>query len=661
MTESNINTHTINKKYINSIDGLRALAVLSVMVFHLNPVYLPGGFTGVDIFFVISGYVVAKSLSSRASSTFSDFIKNFYKRRLVRIYPALLACLIFTSLVVIFFIPRFYMSKSIDETGLAAFFGFSNVVLALDTESYFSLSTDFNPFVHTWSLGVEEQFYFIFPVLFYFWLGNKFKYSIQILFVISICLSYLYLDNNVNKAYYLVTSRFWELAAGVMLYQYHHSKSNSVKMTDRLRGLTLTGGLFITVLGLILSDKNQFPLPWAILPVVGTCLLLHGLVATSNHKPLVEKCFSISVLRHFGKLSYSLYLWHWPIFTFFRWTIGLQTYPEYVFATILTYLFAAASYYFLETKFPKINIVSSLSSSKVLKIALPSISVLALGIFLGYKGQPILSFSETANRDVWSPYIDFSTPQPDMSLSGRTLFVIGDSHAGAYSKMLEKLSQETGLAIIRYGKGGCGITNMRKPVLIKENPCLDRLNGWLEEIKQTTGPNDIIFFATLKLKRSVLQSSIMPGDLNDSLRELEMPQTKLAMQNAFDESEKVIKELSQNTKLMIIDAPMPVFNYIAFRCADWYTANNPICGAGYTERRELMERLRAQSLNNIKKLKRKLNFLTIWDPMPLLCSEETCSLYRNKKPIYFDSDHLSGFGNEFLYEDFKNKLFKVIK
>jgi peptidoglycan/LPS O-acetylase OafA/YrhL len=650
-----------NKRYITGIDGLRALAVIAVILFHLNPSFLPGGFTGVDIFFVISGYVVARSLSTRVNSTFSDFIKNFYKRRLIRIYPALLACLIVTSLIVIFFIPRFYVSASIDETGLAAFFGLSNILLALDTESYFSQSTDLNPFVHTWSLGVEEQFYFIFPVFFYFWLKGKFKYSIPIMFIVSIWLSFNYLDGELNKAYYFITSRFWELAAGVMLYQYHHSHSRSLVMAGMKRETILISGLVITLLGLIFSNKNQFPLPWAILPVLGTTLLLHGLVCSSKSKSIVDQGFSVPLMTHFGKLSYSLYLWHWPIFTFFRWTVGLQTYVEYAFALILTYFFAVSSYYLLEIRFPKAPMISSLPTKTVLLSSIPSISVLALLIFLGFKGQPMLSFSATANKEVWTPYTaGIYEPKSNLILSDRTLYVIGDSHVGAYQKMLEKLSQETGINIKTYSEGGCGVTNMLRPVLIEGNPCLQKVTGWIAEIKQSADSEDIVFFATLKMRRSVFQSSMEPGDLTETLVVSREPESVQAMQEAYDESLRVILDLSNKTKFIMIDAPKPIFNYIAFRCADWYTVSNPICLAGYTETREFMELLGAPTLKGVNTLKEELDFLTIWEPLPILCTVDICSLYRDGKPLYFDSDHLSGFGNEVVYKDFKSKLFETL-
>ena len=651
----------IDKNYISSIDGLRALAVIAVMVFHLNPNYLPGGFTGVDIFFVISGYVVARSLSVEKFTTFRGFIKEFYKRRLVRIYPALLACLLITSFIVIFFIPKFYVSKSIDETGLAAFFGVSNFILALDTESYFSLSTDFNPFVHTWSLGVEEQFYFIFPFIFYFWIGNRFKIFMPLLFVISLCLSYYYIQTDLNKAYYYITSRFWELASGVLLFQYHYSVKSAPKLTRNKQNFFLITGLLLVTIGTVFSNKNHFPLPWGLAPVVGTILLLHGFVLATGSRSIIVRFFSMKVSSHLGKLSYSLYLWHWPIFTFFRWTVGLQSITEYILAISSTYLFSFASYRLIELRLSKSNILKAVDSKKLIMSSIGTIVLLAFLTSTGFKKQSLLSVSVTSDKEIWSPYRSISEPSAGKSLSGRTLYIIGDSHAGAYSAMLKMLSEETGIRIKKYAQAGCGVTNMLTPVLVVENGCSHQLNKWLNEISEEITSKDVLFFATLKLPRSVYQSSVLPGDLETTMEEMASVESTKQRNLALEESQKLLSSFSAKNPLIIIDAPKPIFNYIAFRCADWYTSTNPVCSAGYEVSRILMEKMRAPVLENIEKLKSQISTLVVWDALPLLCGKDVCSLFRNEKPIYFDSDHLSGFGNSILYEDFKEEIFKNVR
>lgn len=181
---------------IPAIDGLRAIAVLAVIIFHADFLdFLPGGFTGVDLFFVISGYVISQSLNQRSAARLTPFMLDFYRRRFLRILPALWVVLLSSFLMSALFMPLFWLSEQINNTGLSAFLGVSNVTLAWNTDSYFAPGNDLNPYVHTWSLGVEEQFYLIFPVLYFLWLRYKQRSAmvwalLPILAIISLGISF---------------------------------------------------------------------------------------------------------------------------------------------------------------------------------------------------------------------------------------------------------------------------------------------------------------------------------------------------------------------------------------------------------------------------------------------------------------------------------------
>jgi peptidoglycan/LPS O-acetylase OafA/YrhL len=159
--------------HVPYIDGLRAVAVLSVMLYHLHASWLPGGLAGVDVFFVISGFVVSASVGELESMRLSRFVLYFYSRRVQRIAPALIVCLLVTALVSALLIPSAWLSDANAKTGIFAFFGLANVILARTGDDYFAPRVEFNPYVHTWSLGVEEQFYLVFPLLFFLWVGAR--------------------------------------------------------------------------------------------------------------------------------------------------------------------------------------------------------------------------------------------------------------------------------------------------------------------------------------------------------------------------------------------------------------------------------------------------------------------------------------------------------
>jgi len=148
-------------QYRPDVDGLRAIAVLSVMIYHLNSAFLPGGFVGVDVFFVISGFVVTSSLVAGRSASLPAFVGEFYARRLARIVPALVLALVVSAFAATLFIPEAWLSSLSERTAQYAFFGLSNWVMQANSDFYFAPRAEFNPYVQTWSLGVEEQFYLI--------------------------------------------------------------------------------------------------------------------------------------------------------------------------------------------------------------------------------------------------------------------------------------------------------------------------------------------------------------------------------------------------------------------------------------------------------------------------------------------------------------------
>jgi len=295
---------------------MRAVAVWAVITYHFSEQLLPVGFLGVDIFFVISGYVITQSLDQQNTPSLLEFLRNFYTRRISRLLPALTLCVLVSATLICLFNP--FAGISI-KTGMAALGGLSNLYLWRVSRDYFAPASELNIFTNTWSLGVEEQFYLIYPIL--FWLvGRRSRRQlaglIGLLSIASLLL-YLWLSNRHRAlAFFLMPARFWELGAGVLTY------------LERERIGRLLAGLSPLALGLALVVILIFPLPAVEWGTIG-CVLLTGLligrlVAPQPRPSVIHDLLRDRRIVYLGLLSYSLYLWHWTVLTLARWTTGVD-------------------------------------------------------------------------------------------------------------------------------------------------------------------------------------------------------------------------------------------------------------------------------------------------------------------------------------------------
>ena len=254
--------------YIPEIDGLRAFAVLSVMLYHLNRHLLPGGFVGVDTFFVISGYVVTSSLWRDVGRPFGGMIVQFYARRVLRIVPALAVCLLVTALPTVLFIPDAWMNQTIRDTGIWAFFGASNIAL-FNAETYFSPAVELNPFAQTWILGVEEQFYVLLPGIIYLFVRSRFwpalpralcRNLLPALCVLSFLILVWNSDGDQKNSFYLLPARFWELGLGALLFQVRVRAKFSPLSPASRHGLLAVGALIGVARAFSpISTRSRFP------------------------------------------------------------------------------------------------------------------------------------------------------------------------------------------------------------------------------------------------------------------------------------------------------------------------------------------------------------------------------------------------------------------
>jgi len=299
-------------KYRSDIDGMRCLAVVSVILFHLNEKIVPGGFTGVDIFFVLSGFLITRIIVDGLSR--GDFsMSRFYARRVRRIFPALFTVLLFAALLVIVaFEPEAY--KQFFEELPYSVLQASNF-LFVQQVGYFEAENITSPLLHTWSLGVEEQFYLIWPLLlmavYHFW-KNRIVTILFVLAVVSFSYSQYLCLTSPKIAFYMLHSRAWELALGGLLVV-----TNIPEIKSRLfNNLLAVTGLGVVVAGFTFIDSSTlFPGAYALLPVVGTVLMLH---TGQSGNTIIFKLLSCRVFVAIGVISYSLYLWHWPLIVFVK-------------------------------------------------------------------------------------------------------------------------------------------------------------------------------------------------------------------------------------------------------------------------------------------------------------------------------------------------------
>ena len=342
--EEPIRSSSTASKYRPEIDGLRAFAVVAVIINHFNKDLLPSGYLGVDIFFVISGYVITSSLAGRESKNFPDFLSGFYERRIKRLVPALVVFVLITSVLISLFNPDPGVALGL---GWRSLFGISNINLYQAATDYFAQSTELNPFTHTWSLGVEEQFYLLFPFLIWFsGFGKQTATGTRNLFfwvgalTIGSLIGFIYLYQvNQPAAYFLMPPRFWEMAAGCLIFIGFQKRARIEQALEQVPPLLVVAA----VVGVMF-----LPLSAAVPATISVVMLSTILIACLKKSTAAYKFFTLEKVVFLGLISYSLYLYHWTVLCISRWTIGIHWWSVPIQVGLMM-LMAIGSYKWIET------------------------------------------------------------------------------------------------------------------------------------------------------------------------------------------------------------------------------------------------------------------------------------------------------------------------
>jgi peptidoglycan/LPS O-acetylase OafA/YrhL len=662
--------------YRPDVDGLRALAVLAVLFYHARLKAFSGGFIGVDVFFVISGYLITtKILNGIQANSFS--LVSFYEMRIRRIVPALFSVVLFTLIVG----GWLYSAVDYEELGksaIATTFSLANY-LFWSQAGYFERPSVLKPLLHTWSLSIEEQFYLFLPILLVVisrYLKSKFSSALLILAGISFIASVYVLYQDASAAFYFAHLRAWEFLIGGLLLH------NTTRLkTWHKEVLSFMGLAMILVAVFSYSAETSFPGQMALLPVSGAALIIY---CGKQYQPFVSKILNLKPLVFIGKISYSLYLWHWPLIVFLRYyLIREATAFDILLWFIVTFILSYFSWKFIETPFrvrtnlvrPKIFIFAA--SFLILNVIFSS----AVYFYQGFPSRfendrqalsPVSDWDYEANQwikcfareenNYHFPRIDDTCLLGDGKREP-SFFLWGDSHADAMSASLNASALRTGVTGRVIGGSGC-------PPLLQINfsvgptmeYCFRQNERIVNYIEQHPEYKTIVLSSRWALYTNGTRYKTEEGSV-PTLSDIEAGSNEPPSNAYLFEVglERTVEKLVSLNREVVIVYPVPEIGYdvpssysIAMRTG---RDINDIIAPTLVE---FLDR-NAIVLNVFEEIKSRHKDLVILEPSTVLCSNDKCKVIENHTPLYRDDDHLSTFGAIYVSSIFDPVLTSLLK
>jgi peptidoglycan/LPS O-acetylase OafA/YrhL len=488
--------------YRPAIDGLRAIAVLSVFIFHLNRRWLPGGFVGVDIFFVISGYLISSVLvRTFERGTFS--LAGFYQRRIARLFPMFFLVALSTLLATLF------LYTSLDSALAGSNLMWVVLCLAnnrsIDQGAYFKISQDAQPFLHYWSLSLEEQFYIFVPAVLYI-LHHKiksFKSGILLaLWAASFAACVALTKTHPIAAFYLLPTRAWELLTGSILAIWATKVPSDKKPASR-GALAVVGLLLIIVSLVVVREGQAFPGYISLLPVLGTALVIGHREAGMG---LVERALSSRWLVLIGRASYSLYLWHWPVFSLIDYEFySMPFVPRTAFKIVLTVFATVLSFTYVEQPGRRFL---NLKKNRRTAFAFFTSTAMILIIF-GYAVRHEENIDST-----WTDLAHGGLKFNDAAKRG-SMILLGDSKAACFGKTMKEISMELDYRLIVIAMSG------ETPLPVSSGNQSDLWEHSFAIIKQSRPDVVVLAFSWLeKLKDDPERLSLTINELKPYVRNI---------------------------------------------------------------------------------------------------------------------------------------------
>lgn len=658
--------------YRADIDGLRAIAVLAVVAFHAGLPGFSGGFVGVDVFFVISGYLISGLLLNEVERTGRVDLLAFYARRVRRILPTLLVVVAATLLLALLVFPD--DQKRVARSVTSVFFFFSNHYILGKAGGYFEPTTDLVPFLHTWSLAVEEQFYFVWPLLFLL-LAHFFKGTVRqagliavvaLLTLLSLLGSIWLTSVDMPQAFYLMPSRAWEFGIGMLTLCYVRYGKPVPESLARVLGLLGLAGLARAVA--TYHELMTFPGTAALLPVISTALLL---LSGTRPGTWVTRLLSSPPATAIGLLSYSWYLWHWPLMSLARiYDLGQRSLERDSLLGLLALGLAWLTFGLVENRFRQARGWLATKRSTVLTGFAASVLIVLVGqlvvLWSGYLDRH-MGGAYHAKNDIpplrefchfeAKTYVDQPQLQnlPRCSLGGIRPEVVlwGDSHAGHLMPLLMRANQETSLRVMQRSQAAC-------PPLLGAIPyengrfntaCVDfnkKMHALIRGQAAQGAKGIVLAGRWLSYLYDPLQSTpagkgVVPRILVDEGGHLETDSQKVLQ--VFERAlNRTVGELvAQNLRVLLV-APVPQMPFRAPECLVRRSVS--ACSAPadrFREQRypvmEVFGRLVARYPDRVR----------VADPAATICQGKLCSPMKNGIVLYSDDNHLTASAAERLY------------